>query len=196
MTGSEVPIAGASGLHTFPSSFGVAVIARFTLPVLVFLVLTTAPNAMAEDAPSYVGRHASSPEDHRAIEAVLSTYAHSVSTGNQAAFEALLLDVGIPFSSTNELVGPRADPEHLDTRRYPRFREAVFGSGKHYTQQFYNVHIEQDGVLAQASLDFVTREKGSSGGGYGFKTLQLVKVQGHWKIASEFYTAQSLPGSP
>jgi len=53
--------------------------------------------------------------------------------------------------------------------------------------------IEQDGVLAQASLDFVTRVTGSKQGGYGFKTLTLVKVQGHWKIASEFYTAFSLP---
>jgi hypothetical protein len=171
------------------------VIARFILPGLVFLVMATPPGAVAEDAPSYVSRHSSSSEDRRAIEAVLSTYTHAVSTGDQAAFEALLLDVGIPFSSTNEVVGPRGDPQHLDTRRYARFREAVFGSGKHYTQRFYNVRIEQDGVLAHASLDFVTRETGTNRGGYGFKTLQLMKVQGHWKIASEFYTVQSLPES-
>ena len=165
----------------------------FLLSALALLCMTAPLKTMAEAAPAYVSKHESSPDDRQAIEKVLSTYTQSVSTGDEAAFESLLLDANVPFSSTNELVEPRADAQHVETRRYQRFRDAVFGSGKHYTQHFYNVHIEQDGVLAQASLDFVTREAGSNQGGYGFKTLQLVKLQGHWKIASEFYTVRSLP---
>jgi ketosteroid isomerase-like protein len=181
------------GNPSFSRTSGVIVIAQRFLPALVVLAMSASMSVTAEPAPSYVGNHEHSPDDRRAIEAVLSTYTQAVNTGDEAAFEALLLDKDIPFSSTDELVGPRADSIHVDTRHYRRFHDAIFGSGKHYTQQFYNVRIEQDGVLAQASLDFMTRESGSPKGGYGFKTLQLLKVQGRWKITSEFYTARALP---
>jgi len=90
-------------------------------------------------------------------------------------------------------VGPEADVHNVDTRRYAGFRKTVFASGVRYTQQFYNIHIERDGGLAQVSLDFVTKNAKSGRGGYGWKILQLIKVQGQWKIASELYTARSLP---
>ena len=46
--------------------------------------------------------------------------------------------------------------------------------------------ISQDGVLADVSLVFInTTANGSS---WGWKTLQLLKVNGQWKIASEFFT--------
>jgi hypothetical protein len=32
-------------------------------------------------------------------------------------------------------------------------------------------------------------------GGFGWKTLQLLKVKGQWKIASEIYTVRDLPPS-
>jgi hypothetical protein len=67
----------------------------------------------------------------------------------------------------------------------------VFHSGRHFQQSFSKVHIEQDGALAQVSLDFVTRE--GDGGGIGWKTLQLVKTAGGWKIASELFTVRNLP---
>ncbi|MEO7430618.1 MAG: nuclear transport factor 2 family protein [Dokdonella sp.] len=146
----------------------------------------------AEKIPRYVSVHQTSPDDRRAIETVLSTYTRSVSTGDESAFEALLLDKDIPFSSTDELLGPGGDPAHVDTRRYERFRKSVFASGTHYAQTFHNVRIEQDGPLAQVSLDFVTRIRGTRKGGYGFKTLHLVKTHGQWKIASEFYTVHAL----
>lgn len=69
----------------------------------------------------------------------------------------------------------------------------AFASGTRYEQHFYNVEIKQDGPLAQVSLDFVIKEIGTQAGGYGRQTLQLLKVQGQWKIASEIYTAYPLP---
>jgi hypothetical protein len=48
------------------------------------------------------------------------------------------------------------------------------------------VHIQQDGLLAQVSLVFVNST--AQGDTWGWKTMQLLKVAGQWKIASEFYT--------
>lgn len=55
-----------------------------------------------------------------------------------------------------------------------------------FTQTFKNVNIEQDGNLANVRLVFVNKDARSSS--WGWKTLQLLKVNGTWKIASEFYT--------
>jgi hypothetical protein len=147
----------------------------------------------AHEAPAFVAKHHNTPEDKRAIERVLATYTKSVTDGNEAAFTALLLNVEVPFSSTRELVTGKADPGHTQTHNYEQFRQAVFASGKHYEQYFYNEKIEQDGELAQVSVDFVTTEAGTHKGGFGWKTLQLLKMQGEWKIASEFYTVYTLP---
>jgi len=152
------------------------------------------PGATAQEAPpAYLSQHETHADDIRAIRKLLTTYTTSVTNGDEAAFETLLLNDQVPFSSTNELVDPKADAHAVDTRRYSRFRQAIFASGVRYTQQFYNVHIEQDGVLAQVSLDFVTKEAESGRGGYGWKVLQLLKIRGQWKIVSELYTAHSLP---
>lgn len=137
--------------------------------------------------------HQTNAEDIRAIEKVLETYTTSVTNGDKATFEAVLLNEAIPFSSTDELAAPGAIERNIDTRRYPQFRKAVFESGGRYTQRFDNVQIKQDGALAQVSLDFITKETKSGSGACGWKTLQLLKSQGRWKIASEFYTVRALP---
>jgi hypothetical protein len=145
-------------------------------------------------APAFLSQHASQPEDLRAIEDVLAAYPRAVSQGDAAAFEALLLNTTIAFTSTDELTMRDGSPS-TDLQRYPRFRKAVFENGRRYTQRFYNVRIQQDGDLAHASLDFVTQDAQSGRGAFGWKSLQLLKVQGRWKIASEIYTVRDLPGS-
>ena len=157
----------------------------------LFLLPVTATTA-AQLAPSFLSVHRSSTEDRQAIEQVLASYTRSVNSGDEKAFVALLLDEKIPFMSTSSLDTHGA---HLDTHQYEDFRQAVFLSGKKYEQNFYHVRIEQDDNLAQATLDFVTKEAGSQAGGYGWKVIQLLKVNGAWKIASEFYTAYPLPKS-
>jgi hypothetical protein len=114
-----------------------------------------------------------------------------VTHGDQKSFEALLLNDEIPFSSTDELVAPHAKGEVVDTHRYSGFRQAVFESGVQYSQQFFNVRIEQDGELAQVSLDFVTTRVKTGKSSFGWKTLQLLKLQGQWKIVSELYTVRA-----
>jgi len=159
------------------------------------LAIAMAPLAApAQDAPAFLSQHQTSAEDRQAIGKLLETYTSSLSNGDQAGFEAILLDDQVPFSGTYELAGPGTEGKAIETRHYQNFRKSVFQSGKRFTQHFYNVHIDQDGALAQVSLDFITQEPKTGGGTYGWKTLQLLKIQGQWKIASEFFTANALPG--
>jgi hypothetical protein len=120
--------------------------------------------------------------DRQAIEALLDTYTRAVSTKDEALFETLLLSRDIPFSDVGSATRNNGAG---GTRHYGDFRRGVF-SGAAFTQKFQDVHIAQDGPLADVSLVFVnTAADGSS---WGWKTLQLLKVGGQWKIASEFYT--------
>lgn len=120
--------------------------------------------------------------DHAAIEAQLATYTQAVSTKNQVLFETLLLATSIPFSS----VPATGWASGAGTSNYEAFRKAVF-EGTPFTQRFKDVRIEQDGNLATVTLVFInTRPQSES---WGWKTLQLLKVDGTWKIASEFYTS-------
>jgi hypothetical protein len=55
------------------------------------------------------------------------------------------------------------------------------------------VRVLQDGALAPVSLGFVTVEAAAGQGGHGCKALELLKVAGQWRIASEFYTGDAMP---
>ncbi|WP_242185763.1 nuclear transport factor 2 family protein [Sphingomonas sp. CARO-RG-8B-R24-01] len=121
--------------------------------------------------------------DRRAIEAVLETYTKAVSTKNQALFETLLLNKAVPFSGIP--VAQHAGSTLVDTARYEDFRKGVF-DGEPFIQRFQDVHIAQDGELAQVSLVFVNSTAKEQI--WGWKTMQLVKVGGQWKIAAEFFT--------
>lgn len=121
--------------------------------------------------------------DRRAIEALLETYTRAVSTKNHALFESLLLDTAIPFAEIP--VSGKAGSGLVDTARYEDFRKGVF-EGEPFIQRFQNIHIEQDGELAQVSLVFVNSTAKEEI--WGWKTMQLVRVGGRWKIAAEFFT--------
>jgi hypothetical protein len=139
--------------------------------------------AFAEPIPT---SFASAGADRSAIQTLLATYTTAVSTKNQPLFESLLLNTAIPFSGVGAADGPGGD--EVVTTNYERFRKGVFG-GPPFTQRFQDVHIDQDGRLASVSLVFVnTAPDGKS---WGWKTLQLLKVGGRWKIASEFYTGHA-----
>ena len=148
------------------------------------LLLALAPGCRAQ-APStpIPSTFESAGEDRLAIQALLDTYTRAVSTRDQALFETLLLDKAIPFSDAGSAIAARGAAS--GTQRYEAFRKGVF-DGPPFTQRFRDVHIAQDGPLAQVSLVFVNTS--SDGASWGWKTLQLLKVAGRWKIASEFYT--------
>ena len=58
--------------------------------------------------------------------------------------------------------------------------------GSPFTQSFRDVRIHQDGPLAQVSLVFVNTRPTESK--WGWKVMQLLRVDDGWKIASEFFT--------
>ena len=154
-----------------------------TLLLLAALVLAPAAASAATPIPPGFESHG---EDCRAIETLLSTYTKAVSTKDQALFETLLLNKQVPFSGAGEAI--HGAGAAASTQNYEGFRKGVF-EGPAFTQSFRDIHIDQDGPLAQVSLVFVNAT--SSGSSWGWKTLQLLKVGGHWKIASEFYTGHA-----
>jgi hypothetical protein len=123
-------------------------------------------------------------DDRVAIEAQLATYTHAVSTKNQKLFETLLLDKTIPFSG----VPATGLVNGAQTSNYETFRKGVF-EGTPFVQTFKDIRIEQDGNLANVRLVFINKKP--QGESWGWKTLQLLKVDGVWKIASEFYTSHT-----
>jgi len=147
------------------------------------LVLAAMPLCQARTATPIPSNFASTGADRQAIETLLDTYTRAVSTKDQALFETLLLNKDIPFSDVDSAV--KSQGAELGTARYESFRRGVF-EGPPFTQKFQDVRIAQDGPLAEVSLVFVNSS--TRGSSWGWKTLQLLKVAGKWKIASEFYT--------
>lgn len=164
-------------LLTIASTMNMASVAAATLP----------------SAVDFLSHYHTSTEDTQAILRLLNQYTTSVSNGDKDTFANLLLDDNVPFMAVRGVTNIVADSGVLDTRRYTDFRESVFSSGKKLEQAFFNVKVNQDGALAQVSLDFVTKQSGTQTGGFGWKLLHLLKINGHWKIASEFYTVRPLP---
>ena len=158
------------------------------------LLAAVAASALAVPPPpaAFAG-HAAAPEDDAAIHHLLDAYRAAVKAGDESAFAALLLDEHVPFLAVRAASLAKAKAGDVDQQRYADFRQSIFGSTQRYEQRFDNVRILQDGALAQVSLDFVTVDAGSDRGGYGWKTIELLKVGGQWRIASEFFTAYPLP---
>ncbi|PNG25450.1 hypothetical protein [Methylocella silvestris] len=156
------------------------------MKVLLFgavLVMSVAPAIAAPYRTPVPATFESRGADRRAIVKVLDTYTKAVSTKNQALFESLLLDKGIPFSGV-PLSRKDKDPT-VNTSHYEEFRKAVF-EGEPFTQSFKDIHIKQDGTLAQVSLVF--ENSTATEKSWGWKTMELIKVGGQWKIAAEFFT--------
>lgn len=154
---------------------------------MVAMFLLAANVASASSPPAATSIPRADAADQHAIEVLLASYTRCLSEDDEAGFRALLLDSRIPFADVQPSPASIGAP---DLRRYQTFRHAVFAGGRRYRQKFYHVRIEQHGPLAQVSLVFVTerisgRKKDVA---TGWKVLQLIKVGGHWKIASELYT--------
>jgi hypothetical protein len=158
------------------------------IPVCIGILITSliAAHPAAGAPPLQAPAQSVQSADHQAIEALLAAYPRCLTNDDEAGFRALLLDDNIPFAMVKTSA---AGEGPLDLRHYEDFRKAVFLSGQRYKQRFYNIRIEQHGPLAQATLNFVTeRVSGKPDSVTGWKVLQLVKVGGNWKIASELYT--------
>jgi hypothetical protein len=161
-----------------------------SLIIALLLLCTTnahsMPLALAYDAAAT--RNAPKAQDDVAIRKLLANYTACLSTGNREAFESQLLDLNIPFAHVKGGEGAVDHPSLATFQDYAGFRKIIFDGGKRYQQRFSNIRIEQVGNLAQVSLDYQTALLGSRYEGSGWKVMQLIKLNGQWKIASEFFT--------
>ncbi|GGF35892.1 hypothetical protein GCM10011611_47800 [Aliidongia dinghuensis] len=157
-----------------------------TLLAGMMLAISVAPTIAAPYRTPVPATFESKGEDRQAIEGLLDNYTKAVSTKDQALFESLLLDKAIPFTGV-PLLGKSGDLT-VKTANYEDFRKGVF-EGEPFTQNFEDIHIKQDGTLAQVSLVFVNTT--STDKSWGWKTMELVKVGGKWKIAAEFFTGHN-----
>ena len=98
----------------------------------------------------------------------------------------MLLDKGVPFSGV-PLPG-KGTGSTVKTANYEDFRKGVF-DGEPFTQTFRDIHIKQDGSLSQVSLVFENTTATEKS--WGWKTMELIKVDGRWKIAAEFFTGHT-----
>ena len=153
------------------------------LAAALLIAAAPAPPAAAAPRTPIPAAFESVGPDRAAIEALLAAYTRAVSAKDRVLFESLLLNTDIPFSGVDQAV--RAGGAPGGARNYADFRRGVF-AGPPFTQRFQDVRIRQDGPLADVSLVFVN--SAPDGSNWGWKTLQLLKVGGRWKIASEFYT--------
>ena len=120
--------------------------------------------------------------DRAAIRIVLATYTKAVSTKDQRLFETLLANKSIPFSYIPKDSHPISDH---GTENYEVFRKGVF-EGPPFNQRFEDVRIQQEGGVADVTLVFVNTTPKSVT--RGWKSMQLLRVDGVWKIASEYFT--------
>jgi len=156
------------------------------IPRFYLLLLACAPVPALASAASIPASFESWGGDRRAIEALLGAYTKAVSTKDRALFETLLLNKSIPFSPASLAIRARGAVQ--GAQNYQAFAKGVF-AGPPFQQRFQDVHILQDGPLAQVSLVFVNTS--TTGTSWGWKTMQLLKLDGRWKIASEFYTGHA-----
>ena len=175
---------------------------RLPLLTLLLLLTATAPNVHAEPAEpaattpnpradSVEPPSPASAPDRAAIEQVLNNYTTAVTNGDEALFMTTLLDDQIPFFAAGDVATQPPTLKSADTHAFAGFRRAVFHTNTRYRQTFDHVSIEQDKSLACVRLHFITRVVSSGSAAEGWKTLQLLKVGDHWKIASEFYTVRN-----
>jgi hypothetical protein len=149
-------------------------------PLAVFAILFI-PVAGATGPASTTSASATN-ADRMAIQVVLATYTKAVSTKDQRLFETLLANKSIPFSYVSK--DSHSIRDH-GTENYEVFRKGVF-EGPPFTQRFEDVRIQQAGGVADVTLVFVNTTPKSVT--RGWKTMQLLRVEGRWKIASEFFT--------
>ena len=163
---------------------------RFILSAFAaLLLLANLQPAISASAPGEATTfNRPAPEDDVAIRHLLDTYTKSVMAGDRARFESQLLDLSIPFYGVTQGRKPVERSGLAIVQDYAGFRGAIFDSGKKFRQTFSNIKIEQVGNLAQVSLDYQTAPQDQAYAFTRWKVLQLIKLDGQWKIASEFYT--------
>jgi ketosteroid isomerase-like protein len=164
--------------------------------ILAAILATSA--VQAGDAPSYIGRRASTPEDTQAIHKVIDDFQAAIRNKDTQLLSSLMQSPNILFTSPpppaiiKKIREKNPDFDGTNPGGLPRFIQFIGQAGHAYEEKFYNVQITQDGNLAWVMFDyeFVQDSKSTN---HGVETWQLMKdVDGNWKILSVVWSQHPL----
>jgi hypothetical protein len=172
---------------------------KFVKPFLISAVMLFITCAHA-DVPSYIGQHASTPEDIAAITKVTEDFRTGLINKDSKLLSTLMLNSSILFTSP-------ASPEQIKDvdEKYDVTFDGLFIGGVadflHYVgseknpieEKFYNMKITQDGHVAWVMFDYEFQGDHKTEN-YGVETWQLIKVaNGSWKIISVVWSSHPAP---
>ena len=176
---------------------------RFLLTALLALLFASDTVDAAEaapNAPAYIGRHTSTPEDRRAIEQVVADFQKALKTKDMLLLHSLMLTGDIPFSSPASPEAVRNIREKFDPTAnglraggFYSFANFIREAKVPVEERFYNIKITQDKHVAWVMFDyeFVADGKVSN---YGIETWQMMQnLEGKWKIASVWWSTNLMP---
>ena len=149
-----------------------------------------APAQTAPAAPAHVGRHASTPEDMRAIEKVVADFQAALIAKDVKLLSSLMLHTNILFASPADdgFIKKMRDTTdvHFDgvaVAGYVGFANFIQREPQRTEEKFYNVKITQDRHVAWVNFDYEFFV-GDTLSNYGVEAWQMVKRDGEWKILS------------
>jgi hypothetical protein len=166
----------------------------------VLLLSSLCGAADAGDAPQYIGRHGSSPEDGKAIGKVVEDFRLAIKTKNPRLLSTLVLNSSILFDAPAPpdaiaSVREKSDASFNGIRAggYRDFATFLGTTKNEVEEKFYNVKITQDRNVAWVMFDYEFLINGRAQN-YGVETWQMMKVEGgEWKILSVVWTMNRLP---
>jgi ketosteroid isomerase-like protein len=159
--------------------------------VALFAALLFAGAASAADAPAYIGRRVSTPEDTQAIRKVIDDFQVAIRTKDVNLLTSLVMGENLLWASPpppqviRELKG-KLGPDFNGLREgaFRDFARFIGSSKVPVEEKFYNVQITQDANLAWVMFDyeFVQDNRTTN---HGVETWQMMKsADGQWKIVS------------
>jgi hypothetical protein len=156
--------------------------------------------AAAADAPAYVGRYTSTPQDMQAINKVIDDFKLGIKTKNTKLLSSQLLNSNILFDAPGSPKDIAFAHEKYDTTYdglraggYAEFARFIETSKGAIEEKFYNVKITQDTNVAWVMFDYEFLVDGKAQN-YGVEAWQMMKVaEGRWKIASVMWTLNRPP---
>lgn len=167
--------------------------------ILGLALLASAANGA--DAPSYIGRHDSTPEDVAAITRVTDDFQAALLKKDVKLLSSLMFNANILFSSPANDSFIKKVRETRDVNfdgvgagGYTDFAKFVAGSKTPVAEKFYNIKITQDRHVAWVMFDFEFLDDNVVVN-HGVEAWQMLKTDGKWKILSVVWTNHGAPAA-
>ncbi|MGZ5198512.1 MAG: YybH family protein [Telluria sp.] len=161
--------------------------------------ILVAATAHPADAPSYIGKTTSTPEDTQAINKVIDDFQAAIKKKDVQLLSSLVVDEKLLWASPPPPEQIRAIRKDLGQGfngifpgAFRNFSQFIGSSKVPLEERFYNVHITQDANVAWVMFDYEFVEDNRVTN-HGIETWQMMKsADGTWKIASVFWSTHML----